>query len=69
MDLEICSNINYKKNKIINKSIMWQLIMGFSMGVYVGTNYDCKPTMSFISTFIKNNVPKQVIPEKKEDNN
>jgi hypothetical protein len=46
---------------------MWQLIMGFGMGVYVGTNYDCKPTMSFISTCIKNNVPKQVIPEKKED--
>lgn len=41
--------------------------MGFGMGVYVGTNYDCKPTMIFLSTCIKNNVPKQVIPEKKED--
>lgn len=42
--------------------------MGFGMGVYVGTNYDCKPTMSFIATCIKNNVPKQVIPEIKQDN-
>lgn len=48
---------------------MWQLLMGFSMGVYVGTNYNCKPTILFIKNCIKNNIPEDIIPKKKEDNN
>ena len=36
---------------------MWQLLVGFGAGVYVGTVYDCKPTVEFISTCIKNNIP------------
>tara|TARA_B110000495_G_C22752300_1_gene440737 strand:+ start:362 stop:517 length:156 start_codon:yes stop_codon:yes gene_type:complete len=46
---------------------MWQMILGFGAGVYVGTNYDCKPTMKFISLCIKNNVPKDIVPKKKEE--
>ena len=30
--------------------------MGFSAGIYVGTVYDCKPTVEFISKCIKNNM-------------
>ena len=32
---------------------MWQFILGFGAGVYVGTNYDCKPTIKFIQNCIK----------------
>jgi hypothetical protein len=46
---------------------MWQFLMGFGAGVYVGTSYDCKPTVSFITNFIKNNVPKDALPKKKDD--
>ena len=46
---------------------MWQLLMGFGTGVYVGTVYDCKPTVEFISSFIKKNVPKDALPKKKEE--
>ncbi len=46
---------------------MWQFILGFGAGIYVGTNYDCKPTISFISTCIKNNIPEDMVPKKKEE--
>lgn len=41
--------------------------MGLGCGVYVGTMYDCKPTVTFISDCIKNNIPKEALPKKKED--
>lgn len=47
---------------------MWQLMMGFGLGVYVGTMYDCKPTVTFISTCIKNNIPKDALPKRKDEN-
>ena len=47
---------------------MWQLMMGFGLGVYVGTIYDCKPTVTFISTCLKNNIPKDALPKKKDEN-
>ena len=47
---------------------MWQFMMGFSMGIYVGTIYDCKPTVTFISTCLKNNIPKDALPKKKDEN-
>ena len=43
--------------------------MGFSAGIYVGTVYDCKPTVEFISKCIKNNIPKDAIPKKKDERN
>ena len=47
---------------------MWQFLMGFSVGIYVGTAYDCKPTVTFISTCLKNTIPKEAMPKKKDDN-
>ena len=32
---------------------MWQFMMGFGVGVYVGTKYDCKPTISFLKGFVE----------------
>ena len=34
--------------------------MGFSMGIYVGTIYDCKPTVTYVSNFLKNNIPEEI---------
>ena len=41
--------------------------MGFSAGFYVGTVYDCKATVEFMSKCIKNNIPKDAIPKKKDE--
>ena len=48
---------------------MWQLLTGFAAGIYVGTYYDCKPTIAFISNVIKTSIPKDAIPKKKDDEN
>ena len=45
---------------------MWQLLLGFGAGVYVGTNYDCKPTVTYISSCIKKNIPKEALPKEKK---
>ena len=42
--------------------------MGFGVGVYVGTNYDCKPSIIFIKNCVKNNLPTEFIPKEKGDN-
>jgi len=57
-------NINIKIYLFI---IMWQFLCGFGAGVYVGTIYDCKPTMAFVKNCIKNFVPEDAIPKKKAD--
>ena len=44
---------------------MWQFMMGFSVGIYVGTIYDCKPTVTYVSNFLKNNIPEEAKPRKK----
>ena len=31
--------------------------MGFGLGVYVGTKYDCKPTVDYITRFLDNTIP------------
>lgn len=33
--------------------------MGFASGVYVGTYYQCKPTINIILKAIKDNTPKE----------
>jgi len=38
---------------------MWQFIIGFGIGIYVGTFYNCKPTLDVIITNIKNSIPKE----------
>ena len=47
---------------------MWQFLLGFSTGMYVGTIYDCGPTVKFITTCLKNNIPKEALPKKKDEN-
>lgn len=38
---------------------MWRFIVGFGLGVYTGTYYDCKPTVDSIKDFITKNFPKE----------
>ena len=45
---------------------MWQFLCGFGAGIYAGTIYDCKPTLQFVKTCIKNFIPEEAIPKKKE---
>jgi len=47
---------------------MWQFLMGFGAGVYVGTKYDCKPTIIFMKDCFKKFVPDEAIPKKKDNN-
>ena len=42
---------------------MWQILLGFAGGVYVGTFYDCKPIISSINSLMDDKLPKK----KKED--
>ena len=37
---------------------MYRVIVGFIAGVYVGTWYDCKPTLERITSMIRDNFPK-----------
>ena len=46
---------------------MWQFICGFGMGVYVGTTYNCKPTISFVKDCIKKTIPEEAIPKLKQE--
>ena len=61
-------NIIRLSNFNLDVLYMWQLMMGFGLGVYVGTMYDCKPTVTFISTCLKNNIPKDALPKRKDEN-
>jgi hypothetical protein len=36
---------------------MWQLLLGFGIGVYVGTYFNCKPVIDNIVGNIKKNIP------------
>lgn len=40
---------------------MWYFICGFSVGVYVGTYYNCRPALDKVTQLVKDNMP----PEKK----
>ena len=44
-----------KKNLINN--YMWKFIVGFSMGLYVGTYYNCKTQLDNFIRIIKVNIP------------
>ena len=37
---------------------MWRILLGFGIGIYVSTYYDCKPTLEHIIDTIKKNLPK-----------
>jgi hypothetical protein len=36
---------------------MWRLLLGFASGIYVGTYYDCKPTLINIEKNIRDYMP------------
>ena len=38
---------------------MWQFLVGFTSGLYVGTYYDCKPILIKVQNFIKENSPEK----------
>lgn len=38
---------------------MWQFLVGFSMGLYTGTFYNCKPHINNIIKTIKFNIPEE----------
>ena len=40
---------------------MWQFVLGFGAGVYVGTYFECKPTLERIKDCVKS-----ALPEKKD---
>ena len=39
---------------------MWKFIVGFVSGVYVGTFYNCKPTITTIQSFVQKNIPEKI---------
>ena len=43
---------------------MWQFLTGFSLGVYVGTFYDCRPAIKAVQIIICENMPKEKNKEK-----
>ena len=46
---------------------MFPFLCGFATGVYVGTYYDCKPTIEYIIIKIKENLPKDIPQPKPTD--
>jgi hypothetical protein len=36
---------------------MWRFLIGLSTGIYIGTNYDCKPLINKITSEIKKYIP------------
>ncbi len=48
-----------KEKKNLKLIHMWQFIMGFASGLYVGSYYECKPTIQYIVKIIKDNAPKE----------
>ena len=38
---------------------MWQVMLGFAAGVYVGTYYECKPTILMIKSIVKDKFPEE----------
>ena len=38
---------------------MYRFVLGFALGVYVGTHYDCKPALEKIERFLRDNTPNE----------
>ena len=38
---------------------MYQFALGLVVGVYIGTNYNCKPILDDVGKYIKKNLPKE----------
>lgn len=46
---------------------MFPFLFGLGTGVYIGTVYDCRSSLKFIKKLIKDIVPEEAIPKKKDD--
>ena len=44
---------------------MWQMLCGFSLGIYIGTYYNCKPMIEQVVLMVKD-VQKKLPAAKKE---
>lgn len=42
---------------------MFQFLIGFGVGIYIGTIYNLKPTINFITKVIKQNFPEEAVPK------
>ena len=38
---------------------MWQFLLGFGTGVYIGTKYDCRPCMRYVEKHVEEYFPKK----------
>ena len=38
---------------------MWQVMIGFAAGIYVGTYYECKPTILVLKNLVKDKMPEE----------
>ena len=47
---------------------MWQFICGFCGGIYVGTYFECKPTLEKVVHFVKTSLPEKKDEEEKQKN-
>lgn len=48
---------------------MWQFICGFCGGIYVGTYFECKPTLEKVVAFVKTSIPDKKDEEDKKKKN
>ena len=46
---------------------MFHFLLGLGSGVYIGTVYDCRSTLKFTKKLIKDIVPEEAFPKKKDD--
>ena len=60
----LCKNNNVIVIKIIIKKSMFQFLIGLGVGIYIGTNYNFKPTINFITKVVERNFPEEAIPKK-----
>ena len=44
---------------------MFQFLIGLGVGIYIGTNYNFKPTINFITKAVERNFPEEAMPKKK----
>lgn len=42
---------------------MFQFLIGFSVGIYIGTIYNFRPTINFITKLVKQNFPEEAMPK------
>ena len=47
---------------------MWQFICGFCGGIYVGTYFECKPTLEKVVDFVKTSLPDKKDEDEKKKN-